>query len=606
MRQIRTAAAFMAALVLGVTLGTWGGPAGEVPFVDTALASTLESFDDCEELGTFLSEAAAALAEEPYEHFDSDVVVDFAEQAESPVGERAAATQLSAAAADGGGVGGGGHSTTNVQEVGIDEPDLVKTDGGRVVAVGQGRLHVLTTDGSLRLAGSVSLPGGWGHELLLDGDRVLVLSSGEGAVQLMDDLARSSMPAMGNATLTLVDIADPVAPQVISSMEMDGSYVSARLVDGTARVVLRSYAHTLDGVSAEDALPQFRTDGADPEPIVGCDRVLVPPEPLGPGMTTVVSVDLQGPLAPTGAATVVADASTVYATADRLYVAWQRWDAEAESTEIHAFDITDAAQARYIGAGTVDGYLLNQWALSRHGGHLRVATTLGDSWGGGSHSALTVLAETAAGLVQVGRVDGLGPDERIYAVRYLGDIGFVVTFRETDPLYTLDLSDPADPRVIGELKIPGFSNYLHPVGDGYLLGVGQDADEQGRRLGVAASLFDVRDLANPQRIQQLTVGLGDTAVEWDHRAFLWWGPASLAVLPVQLYTIGEHEEWAEGFSGAVGLSVSTAGIAEAGRVGNRQIERNLVVGDLLLSYSQEAITVTDLATFTELDVVSFR
>ena len=173
---------------------------------------------------------------------------------------------------------------------------------------------------------------------------------------------------------------------------------------------------------------------------------------------------------------------------------------------------------------------------------------------------MTTLAEQGGYLVPRGTVDGLGKGERIYAVRFMGDAGYVVTFRETDPLYTLDLSDPDAPRVRGELKIPGYSAYLHPVGDGLLLGIGQDADEEtGRVQGLQISLFDVSDLARPARLQQRRLGdrFSSSAVEWNHHAFLWWPATKLAMLPVD----------SEGFAGVAGFTVDRAGgIAELGRI----------------------------------------
>ena len=131
----------------------------------------------------------------------------------------------------------------------------------------------------------------------------------------------------------------------------------------------------------------------------------------------------------------------------------------------------------------------------------------------------------------IGSVGGLGKTEQIRAVRFLGDTGYVVTFRQTDPLYVIDLTDPANPVLDGELKIPGYSAYLHPVGDGLLLGVGQDATDSGQTLGTQLSLFDVSDPTNPQQIDTLAIG-GSSEVEWDHKAFLYWPEDGTIVLPV--------------------------------------------------------------------------
>jgi hypothetical protein len=195
----------------------------------------------------------------------------------------------------------------------------------------------------------------------------------------------------------------------------------------------------------------------------------------------------------------------------------------------------------------VPGRLLNQFSLSEHDGYLRVATTTDPGAGccrpvtpapGGtgapaqSESAVTVLAQRGDRLVEVGRVGGLGKGERIYAVRFLGPLGYVVTFRETDPLYTVDLSDPRRPRAAGELKINGYSAYLHPAGEGRLIGVGQDATADGRRTGTQVSLFDVADPAQPRRIARYQVPYGQSEAEFDHHAFLYWPATGLLVLPV--------------------------------------------------------------------------
>jgi hypothetical protein len=200
---------------------------------------------------------------------------------------------------------------------------------------------------------------------------------------------------------------------------------------------------------------------------------------------------------------------------------------------IHQFRLDDGTAATYVASGKVEGRLLNQFAMSEHNGDLRVATTT-DDWGGfgeQSESTVFVLRPEGDELREISSVGGLGKDEQIYAVRFIGDLAYVVTFRQIDPLYVIDLTDPANPIEAGELKIPGYSAYLHPVGDGLLLGVGQDATDEGRTTGTQLSLFDVSDPTNPQRVSTLPIG-GYSEVEWDHKAFLYWPADGTIVLPV--------------------------------------------------------------------------
>jgi Beta propeller domain len=151
---------------------------------------------------------------------------------------------------------------------------------------------------------------------------------------------------------------------------------------------------------------------------------------------------------------------------------------------------------------------------------------------------VTVLDQRDGALRQIGQVGGLGQGERIFAVRFIGPAGYVVTFRQVDPLYVVDLERPAQPVVRGELKIRGYSAYLHPVGPGLLLGVGQDATDAGAQLGTQLSLFDVSDPSNPRRLHQAAVAGASSQAEFDHHAFLWWAPRDLAVVPLNVFDAG--------------------------------------------------------------------
>ena len=230
----------------------------------------------------------------------------------------------------------------------------------------------------------------------------------------------------------------------------------------------------------------------------------------------------------------------MYGSAGSIYTATTAYDdlvafatgrsvAPGSRTDIHRFALD--GEPRYVASGRVDGYVDTQFGMSEHEGHLRVAST---TFGGRSESRVTVLAEKDGELVVTGTVIGLGVDEQIRGVRFVGDIGYVVTFRQTDPLFVIDLRDPKAPRLAGELKIPGFSAYLHPIGDGFLLGAGHDGTESGQLTGAALSLFDVRDPAAPKRIalHRFGDGAGSPASDGDHHAFLWWDETDTAYLPV--------------------------------------------------------------------------
>jgi hypothetical protein len=605
-----------------------GGPAPEV-----VLASSLQPIASCDELDTWVADELASRVG-PYglgggavTFGDGDVLVGGpVEDSAVDAAEGADVARTPQAAPDAGSPAQDtapdtAFSDTNVQVEGIDEPDVVKTDGERILAVADGRLH-LASVGDAAVVGSVELPAGMHDaEMLVSGDRVLLFAGGGHHLPVPEPMP-TPMPDADDATSDIVappplgtqvaqvDI-DGASLAVTDTFVLDGTYVSARMSDDVVRLVLRSElasqlpfvtpavpteeaeqaaeAHNrevVEQLDTEDLLPGWRQlddggDTTDEGTLLGCDDAHAPGTFSGFGMVTVLSIDVAdglgaGVTASRGAG-VLAGGQTVYASADHLYVAapeWVDWqaldeddlDARADDhgTDIHRFDISDPTQAVYEMSGHVEGTLLNQFAMDEHDGHLRVATTTGAPWAegdGASESHVVVLAPDGDALTPVGQVSGLGPGETVHSVRFMGDVGYVVTFEQTDPLYTVDLADPSSPAVTGELKMLGYSAYLHPVGDGRLLGVGQDATEDGTLLGTLVALFDVSDPAAPTRIADATLPGGTSSAEGDHRAFLWWGDSGLAAVPVNAYQD-------EPFVGLVGFTVDVEGgtIDERGRV----------------------------------------
>jgi hypothetical protein len=542
------------------------------------------------------------------------------------------------------GAGGGeGTSQTNVQEAGVDEPDWVKAAGTTLYVATGGKLRAIDAGGAgPKELGAIDIPG-FSQDLLVRGDRALVISTiGYGPVAYAAQVPGVAPSRwLGRTRLLEVDISDPARMKVLRELDVEGSYLNARLTGATARVIVRTEPRGLEMPASAGSAPvaearrdwrgavrRTRTRAWLPSAVmrdrrkgtsrrralVRCKQVRRTQSFSGLGTLTVLTLDMSGsrPALPAiDADALMTDGDTVYASEERLYVASQRWLApdasrgeilDESATGLHAFSTEKAGETTYVGSGEVPGYLLNQWSLSEHEGTLRAATTSMPPWNSGarSESAVRTLQERDGKLVQVGAVGGLGKGERIYAVRFIGETGFVVTFRQVDPLYTLDLSDPAKPRVIGELKVPGYSAYLHPLGDGLLLGVGQDATAEGRRTGVQLSLFDVSDLANPVRLDQFGLGSDSyTPVEYDHHAFLWWAPSKLAVIPANRYAEGAS------FAGALGFKIDRAGgIVEAGRMahpaferfgGGIAYERAVVVGDKLLLLSESGVLATALA-----------
>ena len=468
---------------------------------------------------------------------------------------------------------------TNVQVAGVDEADLVKTDGFFIYSLldRQGRLRIVeVNDGAVRHLSSLDV-GFQPQEMLLYRDMLLLVTS-EWRVGPVTRIAQ-------------VDISDRSSPEVVADLSVDGRYNGSRLSDGIARLVITSgpvgieWEHPQgsglraeqEAIEANQDLVRNSTLGnwlpayvlQDPGEndsewgqLVDCSNVLAPGVFSGLNTLSIVLFDLSSGIGEWSAASVVAEGDTIYATADSVYVATSRWvdwqaiaedDVEAESTGyttlIHKFDTSSTDRPVYEASGEVSGFLLNQFSLDEYQGDLRVAATNWPSWWWteNSESHVTVLRPDGDVLEEIGSVWGLGEGERIFSVRFMGPDAYVVTFRQIDPLYALDLSDPFEPRVLGELKIPGFSSYLHPVGEDLLLGVGQDASLEGRVEGLQVSLFDVSDPTDPIRVAQVRPLHEEgtdpeyswSPVENDHRAFLFF--ENRAFIPYRAYWWDNNE-----------------------------------------------------------------
>jgi hypothetical protein len=561
-------------------------------------------------------------------------------------------------------------STTNVQEAGVDEPDMVKTDGRRIVTISGAALRVTTRDpasGALAPAGRLDLPSdSYNGELLLAGDRVVVLNSWvnpravpatAGAPARFDNSAMVTGTDMSPrwSVVRVIDLTDPGAMRIVSTLYLEGAYTTARLTSGRVRVVVDTpnlgpvFVRPTDGTeeakaaasarnheivaasTAEDWTPRYvLLRGDDPATARGgrlcaCDDVLRPQEFAGIGTISVLTVDPANPEPNDGRSpgtAVQGSADKVYASATNLFVASHRFlpsqaavPAPIAETAVHRFEIRGTEPAKYAGSGEVRGTPLNQWAFSERAGYLRIATTetrLGAT-PTTTESFITTMALGPASLDQVGQVGGLGHEgERIQGVRFVGALGYVVTFRTTDPLYVVDLADPAKPRVRGELRVSGYSAYLHPIDDGYLLGVGQEATPEGRRRGSQISSFDVRLPEQPTLVDRLGLVADNSSstVEFDHRAFLYWPATRTTVVPYQSSTVDQNDQW-KYESGAVVVSVAVdhkltelGRLTHDGRIPNGQhrssaIERSLVIGGTLVTLSQSGLLTSDLRTLAD-------
>ncbi|WP_447003442.1 beta-propeller domain-containing protein [Saccharothrix isguenensis] len=645
-----------AALFGGVALVVGVSAASAVPAVveDWRTAPPIEAvpvelvaFDTCEAALTELREAIRphvgvyGLGNSGFLAIDGDIAIE--SRADADASSRSAPAGTPMAAGEAADVPE--HSKTNAHEAGVDEPDLVKTDGERVVTIADGKLRVLDV-ATRRLTGTLDVPGGYASQLLLHGDRALVVGGGQGMVAQRIAVDSPHEPYVDGSSVTLVDLT--AEPRVLNTLTVDGRYVDARQIGDVVRVVVHSgprlpWVYPTDGRTEAESLirnrevaatapigtwfPRYELTAADGSrsegTLVDCDRVSHPEQHSATSMLSVLTFDFPGDLGTGDAVTIMADGDTVYGTGTSLYVAddrhlrpmTRRAPNVPPTTAIHQFDISQPGPPKHVASGQVGGTLLNQYSLSEHQGHLRVATTSADAPGipenaPATQSAVTVLKRDGARLQEVGKVDGLGLGERIYSVRFVGPVGYVVTFRQVDPLYTLDLSDPAKPRKVGELKITGYSAYLHPAGDGKLIGVGQEATSQGRTTGTQVSLFDVSNPAVPTRVAAHHLPGASSEVEFDPHAFLYWPARDLVLLPVLTTPVG-RKPVEQISSGLLVLRLGDGAFSALGAIEHEAstydpgIRRALVIGDDLWTVSAVGVQVNRIDGLATLAWVPF-
>lgn len=451
---------------------------------------------------------------------------------------------------------------TNLQEAGVGEADVIQTDGQDLFMARRREIKIVAANPANELNAKATLETSFSiSDMYLAGNTLIVLGYDYETQDQDPGIPRTlEWPPYFSRSLTKVaqyDVSDRSNPSLMAETTLDGSLATSRLVAERLVLVL-TLAPTFNTQfeSFEELAPSITVDGAS-STIGSPDTWYYPLNPDGLFTTSVITLDATNVESLLGSLTVLAGSGTIYMSPEALYITDTQFDPAASPrpfTAVHKVTFNEQGVPEYAASGSLPGRLLNQFSLSEYEGNLRVASHVDDNqwfgWGlddailfqsnqpAADFNAVYVLAQDGENLEIVGRVENLAPDEDIYAARFMGPRGYVVTFRQVDPLFVLDLSDPADPQVLGELKIPGFSNYLHPVDENTLIGVGQSVDLTSLLTdGVQLSLFDVSDPATPRVIEQLTLGSrgSSTDVSYTHKAFAYLPDSKTFAFPATLF-----------------------------------------------------------------------
>ncbi len=591
------------------------------------------------------------------------------------------------------------YSQTNNQVEGVEEADIIQTDGRFLYLVANNRLYVIDTRGDQNLQivsmQKISPYREEGKtmirenplELFLDdkNQRLILIVSGS----VMENIEpvkpetptepdETSKPEETSATsegivadrlwypyhnlrtytsTRVYDIRDPASPVLLRQFTQDGSYTTARLIDNalylvtsrnalylvTSRYDYRIMYSMPDKDSLLGILPAVCTHPLDEDwKTLPADRITVLPHGDIANQTIISALDTTDADKEPDVLSLIGSAGTVYASARFLYVA--AWNSQqltkdgtyVMETDIHRFEL-DQATVREAGSGSVPGWMVNQFSMDEHAGYLRVATTTGNGWTNEENPSSNNLYVLDGQLRQVGKVTGMAAGETIKSVRFMGPQAYVVTFRTIDPLFVLDLSEPTAPSVLGELKIPGYSTYLHPYAENMLLGFGFEVVADGNNLihkGLKVALFDISDFHNPREQSTLLLGGSGSFSEilYNHKSLMFSREREIIAFPACLTTrhtaqplqqnglcfqgllmLGVNEDLQLFLQGSVshsdklnqpfGPAVPMDEKTSQAAYGYDAVYRAAFIGDRLYTFSGRQVLCSDLATTASIDQV---
>jgi inhibitor of cysteine peptidase len=600
----------------------------------------LRKFSSYEELVTFLKASTEVYPSYPYTKGGMTFLMG--------------AWDVSARAETSGAAPDWDYSTTNIQVEGVDEADIIKTDGKYIYLVSENRVIIVKAypPEEAQVLSEIELdqrPEG----LFINGDRLVVLYQtwGELVVRyegenktLMPEPEQWSVP---QTYIKIYDVSDRESPVLKREVAVDGQYFGSRMIGDYIYAVVNEWVYE---VNDEIKLPEICFDDRVRE-IPATDIYYPDISDSSYGFTTIVAINTQRDDQEPAYETILLGAtSSMYVSLNNIYITFTEWRAitlpsialpegmatanDSEKTTIHRIHIEDG-EIEYNGSGEVPGRVLDQFSMDEYQGYFRIATTTGNTWEATSQNNLYILDTN---LEIVASLEGLAPGEQIYSARFMGDRCYLVTFRQIDPLFVIDLEDPYNPEVLGQLKITGYSDYLHPYDETHVLGIGKEtvaAEEEDFAWyqGVKISLFDVSDVAHPVEIAKYEIGDRgtDSPVLSDHKALLFDKTKNLLVIPVLVAEIDEEQypyevpPYAYGeyvWQGAYVFNISLdEGLELRGRITHCEnfselwqkgyyydfstcsIERSLYIGDVLYTISEAKVKMNSLENLAEINEV---
>ena len=534
------------------------------------------------------------------------------------------------------------YSKTNTQVQGVDEADIVKTDGTYIYYLTNEKLTIINTENASQMKEMSTIkfdetftP----EELFLNNDKLIVIGTRyeydktERKIGIDEDYLYPNYMDKTYTSAKLYNVKDKINPTLERTVEVEGDYLTARMIDSNVYIVSNKYMYyayicdmyRFSELNEDDFKPHYLDTATSNETkSINFDCIYYIPEFEDTNYLNIVAFNITNNQE-ANVESYLGAGEEIYASKENLYVTKTKYDYEKNNktsitTEIYKFNLNNA-NCTFAKAGDVPGSVLNQFSMDECNGYFRIATTDSTSWDSESDTNnLYVLNEN---LETIGKIEGLAKGERIYSVRFMGNRAYMVTFVETDPLFVIDLSNPTTPTVLGELKIPGYSKYLHPYDETHLIGIGEDTEVvnygYGDRVvtnGMKMAMFDVTDPNNPKELYNVKIGEKGTYSEllYNHKALLFSKEKNIIAFPISI----TENDYKVTFQGAIVYGVSLEkGFELKTKISNsatdydryysrNRVERIIYIKDTLFTLSNGLIKAVDLNTFETKGSIELR
>lgn len=533
------------------------------------------------------------------------------------------------------------YSKTNVQVEGVDEADIVKTDGNYIYYISSNRIVIVNAEDNLNLKIESELEydeyNFYPNELYINNNKLIVIGSENNFYNELIELDREmSYPSYGNkyTVAKVYNIEDKANPKLEREVKIEGNYLSSRMIGENLYFITNEYLYSyllknkkMHELDEDEYKPTYiDTAVSDEIKYIDFNDIYYFPESEDTSYLNIVGFNINNK-EEANIQTYLGAGTEIYSSQDNLYITKVKYEYKDTKTHgyynnydvntyIYKFKLEDS-KIEYVNAGSVPGEVLNQFSMDEKDGYFRIATTDSDNWNSETDSNnLYVLNEN---LEIVGKVEGLAKGEKIYSVRFMGNRAYMVTFVETDPLFVIDLSNPEKPTVLGELKIPGYSKYLHPYDENHIIGFGENTrvNEYGGVVtdGMKMALLDVSNPTKPQELYSVDIGEKGTYSEllYNHKALLFSKEKNIIAFPISISEEAGNYRTKLRFQGAIvyGLDLDK-GFELKGTIAHQQIEngyidydykkeveRIIYISDSLYTLSKQLIKATNINTMEE-------